>query len=416
MISMEEARAFVFGQIRVLDPVDVPVDQCVGCVAADDLYATEAVPGFANSSMDGFALRASDTGEGPVHLRVVDAILAGGSSRSRVGPGEAMRIMTGARVPEGADSVEMIEEVDLNPAGDVATIKRSIPSGTFVRHPGDDIKVGDQLLGRGDVLHATRVGVLASQGTFSVHVYPRPRVGVLSTGNEVTVAPGPLAVGAIRDVNRPLLLALIEDTGAIAVDLGVVRDDASEIRRVLAGAAERCDVVVTTGGVSVGDVDFVKVVIGELAGKSARSMQVAMRPGKPFAFGVVGERAVPIFGLPGNPVSTRVSFEIFVRPSIRRRAGHAYAERLGVDAVTDVAVPRTPDGRTHLVHVLAMVRDDGRVHVVSTTREGSHLLHAVASANAIAIVPDGDGVRAGENVRLIVLHPEEMTSASAPGR
>lgn len=413
MITIGEARQRVFGALVPLEPVLLPVELALGCVVAEAIIATEPVPGFANSSMDGFALRSEDTSDGSVRLRVVDSILAGGGSSLQLGAGQAMRIMTGAPLPSGADCVEMIEEVVLDTNDEWVTINRSVETGMFVRRPGDDIKVGDQLVAAGDVLHATRMGVLASQGRGEVRVYPRPRVGVISTGNELTSGSGPLSSGAIRDVNRPMLLALLSDAGATPVDLGTVRDDYDETKRQLWDAVEMCDAVISTGGVSVGDVDYVKAVITELASDSACSMQVAVRPGKPFAFGVVAPRGVPIFGLPGNPVSTRVSFELFVRPAVRRLAGHEFAERFGATAIVDCAMSRSPDGKVHMVHVTALIGDDGRLHVVGVTREGSHLLHAVAGANAIAAVPDGDGLNVGETVRVIVLYPEELTASIA---
>ena len=410
MISLDDARSYVFSLLGELAPIEMGVDQAHGCVAAADVVATEEIPGFANSSMDGFALCARDTADTPVRLRIVDSVLAGGVSHTRVAEGEATRIMTGAPLPEGADCVEMIEEVEVATDGSHVTVHRRLDAGNFVRHPGDDIKAGDRLIEAGDVLHATRLGVLASQGVTHVRVHPRPRVGVMSTGNELTIDAGPLRPGTIRDVNRPLLLALLRDAGVDSVDLGTVRDDYAATRAMIERAVQECDVVVSTGGVSAGDVDYVKAVIIELAGETGRSLQIAVRPGKPFAFGVVGDRRVPVFGLPGNPVSTRVGFELFVRPSLRRLGGHRFTERLSLDAVLDCDMARTPDGRVHMVHVSASLSDDGRVHVTGVTREGSHLLHAVSRATAIAAVPDGTGLATGDTVRLIVLHPEELTA------
>jgi molybdenum cofactor synthesis domain-containing protein len=410
VISLEEAQAHVLSLVDPLAPVAVPLDQALGCAVAVPIIASEPVPGFANSSMDGFALRSADTVDGPVRLRVVDRILAGRVSDLRVGPGDAMRIMTGAPLPAGADSVEMIEETEVEESGAVLALHRKVPQGAFVRHRGDDIEVGDALIAAGEVLTPTRIGVLASQGVAHVVAHPRPRVGVLSTGNELTDVPGELPPGAIRDVNRPMLLSLLEEAGVSAVDLGVVRDDLEATRQALMTAVQSCDAVITTGGVSVGDVDFVKAAVTELGGASARSMQVAVRPGKPFAFGVVGPDHVPVFGLPGNPVSTRVSFELFVRPSLRRRGGHRNVDRFRADAVLDVNLERHPDGRVHMVHVTVAVGDDGRLHVTGATREGSHLLHAVAGANAIATVPDGPTLAVGTTVEVRILRPEDLNS------
>ncbi len=413
MISIDEARRYVFSLLRDPEAETTPLDRALGCVAAAPIIATEPVPGFANSSMDGYALRASDTSSGTVQLRIVDSILAGRATTSPLGAGEAVRIMTGAPLPPGADSVEMLEEVLVDASSTLLSIHRRINEGNFVRRRGEDIGVGDELLRTGTQLHATRIGVLASQGIMEVLAYRRPRVGVVSTGNEVSDRAGPLESGSIRDVNRPLLLALVSECGAVPIDLGLVSDDLDETRRALASAAQTCDVVISSGGVSVGDVDFIKIVIGELGGANARSMQVAVRPGKPFAFGVVGPRRVPIFGLPGNPVSARVSFELFVRPSIRKLAGHSVFDRLTVPATLDCELPRIADGKIHMVHVTVALGVDGRVHVLRATREGSHLLHAIANANAIAAVPDGAGLNIGDTVRVIILHADDVLSASA---
>jgi len=412
VISIEEARSYIFSLVSPLAPQDLPTASALGCVAGSDVIAREPVPGFANSSMDGFAVRSDDTIGGGATLQIVDLVLAGGPSSSTLGPGEAMRIMTGAPIPDGADAVEMLEEVDVDDAAATVSVTRAVAHGAFVRRRGDDIAVGDRLVASGDVLHASRLGVLASQGLDIVRAVPRPRVGVLSTGNELSSEQGPLVPGAIRDVNRPLLMALLGDTGVTPVDLGVVRDDYRETLDLIAGAADSCDAVITTGGVSVGDVDYVKAVITELGGETARAMQIAVRPGKPFAFGALGTRRVPVFGLPGNPVSTRVSYELFVRPALRRLGGHARTERMVADAILDCEMPRRPDGRVHIVHVDVAISGDERVHVIRAMREGSHLLQAVAPANAMAIVPDGGGLSNGDVVRVIVLHPDDLSPSS----
>jgi len=213
-------------------------------------------------------------------------------------------------------------------------------------------------------------------------------------------------------VNRPLLLALVKESGWVPVDLGIVHDDYASIKQRLSDGVDDCDAVVSTGGVSVGDLDHVKTVIGELGGTSARSMQVAIKPGKPFAFAVAGVRRVPVFGLPGNPVSTRVSFELFVRPSLRLLAGHRVLERPIMNMVLDSALPRKKDGKIHLVHVVARVHDDGVVHAERAIRHGSHLLSAVAEANALAIVPEGDGLAAGDVVRAMILDADQLSAST----
>ena len=411
MIPLDEAKRFVLEGIVALPPRALPLEEALGCVVAEQIVAKESVPGFTNSSMDGFALRAHDTASGSVRLTITDAVMAGDVSSLRLGAGEAMRIMTGAPLPDGADSVCMIEEAVVE---DDATVRipRVIARGEHVRYPGDDIRAGQLLLTRGTELNAPNVAVLAGQGFTSAVVHARPRVGVLSTGNELSRSSGPLAPGQIRDTNRPLLLALLRQSGFTAVDLGVAEDTHEAITRHLAEGVAQCDAVISTGGVSVGDVDHVKHVIGELGGDHARWMQVAIRPGKPFAFGVVGAARTPVFGLPGNPVSTRVSFELFVRPALRTLAGHEHVERLSVHAMLDVVVPPARDGRLHLVHVSARMLDDGLVHVRSAARPGSHLLHAVADANAIALVPEGVRSDVGDTLRVIVLDAEALSATT----
>jgi molybdenum cofactor synthesis domain-containing protein len=412
VIALDEAKRFVLDALATPSPAMLALDDVLGCVAGDEVLARELVPGFSNSSMDGFALRSADTATGSATLRIVGAVYAGDANSAPVGSGEATRIMTGAPLPEGADCVCMKEEATLDSSGETVRIARTFSAGEFVRLPGEDVKIGQVIVVAGDELSPAKFGVLAGQGIASLWAYRRPRVGVLSTGNELARSLGPLGAGEIRDVNRPLLLALVKESGCVAVDLGIVRDDYASIKQRLSDGANDCDAVVSTGGVSVGDLDHVKTVIGELGGESARSMQVAIKPGKPFAFGVVGARRVPVFGLPGNPVSTRVSFELFVRPSLRLLAGHRVVERPTLLMVLDTALPRTKDGKVHLVHVVARVHDDGVVHVERAIRHGSHLLSAIADANALAIVPEGDGLAAGEVVRAMILSADQLSTTS----
>lgn len=412
MIGVDDAQRFVLSGLTSLAPTSLSLEDALGCVASEDVWAKEAVPGFANSSMDGFALRASDTSSGRATLRVAGALIAGDSPSARVEPGHAVRIMTGAPIPDGADCVCMIEQTVVDSTAGTVEITRRLEVGDNVRYPGEDVKVGQVLISRGDEFDAVRLGVLAGQGFASVVVVPRPRVAVVSTGNELTSSSGTLRHGEIRDTNRPTLLGLLRESGFNPIDLGSLRDDYDEIRATFARAVEECDALISTGGVSVGDVDHVKHVIAELGGESARSMQVAVRPGKPFAFGLAGSRRVPIFGLPGNPVSTRVSYELFVRPALRVLGGHRRISRPHVRAILDCEVPRSRDGKLHVIPARAYVHEDGRVHVESIVRPGSHLLSAVAGTNVFLMSPDGDGLRVDDEVAVIVLDLE--TSEGSP--
>ena len=409
MISYDEARRFVLRDIEPLAPRDLDLANARGCVAAEEVTAREPSPRFENSSMDGFALRAVDTLGGHRRLRVTGTILAGDIPYSPLGEGEAARIMTGAPVPAGADSVCLREATVLDPDGKTVVIEREVSVGEAVRRLGDDVQVGKVLVSPGDELGPALLGALASQGYSSVRAHARPLVGVLSTGNELSDSTGTLALGMIRDANRPSLLASLNASGFVAIDLGIVGDSSAEITEALERGAASCDAIISTGGVSVGDADFVKSVLLELCGERSRSMQVAMKPGKPFAFGVTKDAGVPIFGLAGNPVSTLVGFEAFVRPALRRLGGHRVIDRLTIQMVLECPLPREPDGRLHLAHAVARVHDDGVVYVERVERQASHLLHAVARANALIFVPDGEGAEIGDVVRGMVLDPDQLS-------
>lgn len=409
MISLETAQDFVLRDLVPLSVEEVALDVALGCASATDVVAREMVPGFRNSSMDGFALRALDTSTGSGRLRIVDTVLAGRPSSRTLSAGETMRIMTGAALPEGADTVCRIEDVTM--VGDDQVIfPRRLDAGECVRLPGDDVRVGQVLLAARAELTAPAVAVIAGQGYSTVLVHRRPVVGVLSTGDELSSAPT-LSAGQIRDTNRPLLLALLRATGVTPVDLGVAPDDREEIHRHLSEAVMRCDAVVCTGGVSVGDVDHVKGVIGDLAPGRSHSVQVAIKPAKPFAFGLVGAMSTPIFGLPGNPVSTRVSFELFVRPALRVLGGHRLVERPRVRAVLECALETPTDEKCHFVHVTAHVGDEGRVRVSEAARHNSHLLSAIVAANALAVLEPGGTYAAGDEVDVIILETASLARA-----
>jgi molybdenum cofactor synthesis domain-containing protein len=409
MISFDDARHLVLRDIEPLAPKDFELALARGCVAAEEVIAREPSPRFENSSMDGFALRAADTLGGSRRLRVTSAIFAGSAPSTPLGEGEAALIMTGAPVPAGADSVCLREATVLDDDGATVVIEREVRVGEAVRRVGDDVAVGQVLVSPGDELGPGLLGVLASQGYSRVRAHARPLVGVLSTGNELSDSTDTLSLGMIRDANRPSLLASLHASGFEAVDLGIVGDSSADITEALMRAATSCDAIISTGGVSVGDADFVKSVLLELCGEQARSMQVAMKPGKPFAFGITKDEGVPIFGLAGNPVSTLVGFEAFVRPALRRLGGHRVLDRLTIAMVLDCAIPRERDGRLHLAHAVARVHADGVVHVESVARQASHLLHAVAKANALVFVPDGEGADTGDVVRGMVLDTDQLS-------
>jgi molybdenum cofactor synthesis domain-containing protein len=403
VIPLDEARSIVLTACPPAPPVPSASRDALGCVLAAPVVATEAVPPFANTSVDGYAVRAADTATVPAVLRVVDELRAGQAPEREVGSGEAIRIMTGAPMPGGADAVVMVEDTERR-GDDGVEVRVAVEAGSSVRPAGDDVVPGDVVVPAGTVLRAAHLGVLASVGQYEVTVYPPLRVGVLSTGDELVTDDRPLRPGEIREANKDMLLALVEQAGAIPVDLGVVRDDEVALNVALEDAVADCDALISSGGVSMGDYDLVKVVLDKLG--AMQWMQVAIKPAKPFAFGLLGpdDHRVPVFGLPGNPVSSMVSFELLARPALRQMMGHTELFRPRVVAIADEALRRRPgDGKVHWLRVQARFGDDGRVHVRSTGAQGSHQLAASAQANGLASLADGPGVEAGGDVDVSLL-------------
>jgi len=394
---LEDAQAFVIGHCPPAEPVDVDFDQAHGLVLAADVVAAEQVPPFANSAVDGYAVRAIDVASAPVELPVVAEVAAGAATDRVLGAGEAIRIMTGAPIPEGADAVVMVEETERIGEGRVRIVT-GVPEGVAVRPAGDDVQPGDLLFTAGTVVTPAVLGVLASVNARRVSAFPRARVAVLSTGDELVEDGGPLAPGQIRESNRRMLAALLRETACVVVDYGTVADDEAALESVLRRAAGECDAIVTSGGVSMGDYDVVKAVLGRIADMTW--MQIAIKPAKPFAFGLL--EGTPIFGLPGNPVSSLVSFEMLARPALRRMMGHRRLARPSHVAISDDGIKRRPDGKVHLVRVTAAFENDGRCHVRSVGAQGSHQLAATALSNALAIVPDGDSVPEGAEVAVVM--------------
>ncbi len=398
MTPLEDAQSFVIGSCPPMSPVEVPFDQADGLVLAADVVATEQVPPFDNSAVDGYAVLAADTERVPIDLPVVAEVAAGAFTDRVLRRGEAIRIMTGAPLPDGCDAVVMVEETE-RLADDRVRVHAGVEAGAAVRRAGDDVQPGDLLFPAGTFVTPAILGVLASINARTVSAYRRARVAVLSTGDELVEDGRPLRPGQIRESNRRMLAGLLRESGCDVVDMGVVRDDEAALELVLRQAAARCDAIVTSGGVSMGDYDVVKAVLGRIADMTW--LQIAIKPAKPFAFGTID--GIPIFGLPGNPVSSIVSFEMLARPALRRMMGHRKLARQSHVAVTDTDLTRRPDGKVHLMRVLAGFEDDGRCHVRSARAQGSHQLAATALANAIAIVPDGDGLPAGSDVAVVMM-------------
>ncbi len=404
VIDIADARALVLQHCGVLPPVSMPFRAAIGTVLAAEVVAGEDVPPFANSAVDGYAVRAESVQAAPVELPVVAEVAAGAFTDHVLQPGEAIRIMTGAPVPDGTDAVVMVEDTERLDGGTRVRVLKPVDAGSAVRAAGDDVRTGTALYPAGTLITPAVAAVLASVNAAVVSVVPRVRVAVLSTGDELVDDGGPLAPGQIRESNRTMLHGLVHDAGCEAVDLGIVRDDEAVLETVLREAARTCDAIVTSGGVSMGDYDVVKAVLSRIA--EMHWMQIAIKPAKPFAFGLLDDgagRRVPVFGLPGNPVSSLVSFELLARPALRQMAGMPQPARPWVSAVADHGLGRRPDGKVHYQRVVAAFGDDGRVHVQSVGAQGSHQLAATSMANAIAELPDGDGVAAGGTVRTMLL-------------
>jgi molybdenum cofactor synthesis domain-containing protein len=401
VIPLDEARGVVLAGCFRLPAERVPVDEALGLITSEAVVSAQAVPPFANTAMDGFAVRAADTAETPATLTVVGTVAAGSRDLVPVGQGEAVRIMTGAPIPPGADAVVMVERTQMTEDGGTVVVLQAASAGDHVRAPGEDVAVGQEVFPAGTELSPGHLGVLASIGVFDVSVFRRPRVGVLSTGDELVDDDRPLQPGQIRDSNRHTLLALVAQAGCTPVDLGVAPDDEAAITDAIERGLSQADALLTSGGVSVGDFDYVKVVLDKLSGGSMRWMQVAVKPAKPLAFGTVGGK--PVFGLPGNPVSSMVSFELFARPGLRTLMGHPTPLRPAVRAVADEPLTRRPDGKVHFVRVRAVMGDDGRYHVRSSGGQASNLLRSMALANGLAVLPDGKGVAAAGEVDLLTL-------------
>nr|XP_061840612.1 molybdopterin molybdenumtransferase-like [Nerophis lumbriciformis] len=403
MIPLHEAQEYVLSGCAPLAPVTTPSANALGLVTAEPITCNELIPPFDNTAVDGYALMARDTAGAPVELKVVGSIAAGEAPSTPITPGTAIRIMTGAPLPEGADAIVMVEETTTSDDGSVVTVGTSVAAGAAVRGAGEDMRPGQQVFDSGTLLQPGHLGVLATLGIESIATHRRPVVGVISTGDELVEGPQTLQPGQIRDSNRRTLLSMVSQTGCEAVDLGLIRDDEAAVEAALRAGAERCDAIITSGGVSMGDFDYVKLVLSRIA--EMRWMQIAIKPAKPMAFGTLGD--TPIFGLPGNPVSSMVSFELLARPGLRTMMGigAGSVHRPRVLAIAEGSLPRRPDGKTHFARVnLRWV--DGKPQIQSAGGQGSHQLSAMAGADALAILPDGDGMSTGDTAQVLILNAD----------
>ncbi|HET9918651.1 MAG TPA: gephyrin-like molybdotransferase Glp [Ktedonobacteraceae bacterium] len=406
MISVEEALERILAHITPLNVVSVPLEQSMGLVLAQDIVAQEDMPPFANSAMDGFALLSKDSRprEGqPPRLRVTGSVAAGYVADSAVADGTAMRIMTGAPVPPGADTVIQVELTrSESQDSEWVEILQEVAPGNNIRPAGEDIRRGQNVLSRGSEIGPWEIGVLATLGWASVPVVRRPRVAILGTGDEVIDVGEPLLPGKIRNSNSYLLEAAVRRAGAEPQRLGVARDTVESLREKFT-AAVQSDLIITSGGVSVGDFDLVKDIMREQG--DINFWRINMRPGKPVAFGQIS--GVPLLGLPGNPVSAAVTFELFGRPVIRKLLGHTrllhpQVEVVVEDGVEDVAM------RRHYVRARVEWRN-GRFVAHTTGNQGSNITTSLLNANALVIVAEGGvKVNPGDTAQAIMLDWPEV--------
>ncbi len=418
MISVDEALAEILSHVRPLDAERVQVLDALGRVLAEEIVSDIDIPPFDNSAMDGYAVRAADIAgaapESPVRLRVAGSVAAGYVAEQRVEPGTAIRIMTGAPLPAGADAVVPFEDTgDMDrpkqvrleePAAEI-DVRRAVRARDHTRPAGEDIRRGEMAMGAGRVIRPQEIGVLASLGRETVLVHRRPRVAILATGDELLEIHEPLAPGKIRNSNEYTNAALVMRTGGVPVRLGIARDTRTDLTaKIRQGLQQGADLFLTSGGVSVGDYDVVKDVLGSEG--EMQFWQVNMKPGKPLAFGLL-PGGVPLIGLPGNPVSAMVSFEQFARPAILKMLGHRDLAKPTVRAILDQPVSNS--GRRGVIRVVVTRQADG-YHARTTGEQGSGVLTSMAKANGLAVVPEGiEHVDAGSELAVQMLDwPEGM--------
>ncbi|MEW2076928.1 gephyrin-like molybdotransferase Glp [Streptomyces sp. NPDC013433] len=424
--SVDEHLDDILATVRPLEPIELNLLDAQGCVLVEDVTVPVSLPPFDNSSMDGYAVRVADVAGAseryPAALDVVGDVAAGAAGLLHVGPGQAARIMTGAPLPPGAETVVPVEWTDgglgegpvtgmrarsLAPEGATGQVNVYRPAGAraHVRAEGSDVRAGDRALAAGTVLGPPQISLLAAIGRGTVRVRPRPRVVVLSTGSELVQPDEELRPGQIYDSNSFALTAAARDAGAIAYRVGAVADDAATLRDTIEDQLVRADLVVTTGGVSVGAYDVVKEALSYTAdedepGSGVEFRKLAMQPGKPQGFGSIGPDHTPLLALPGNPVSSYVSFELFVRPAIRTLMGLTDVHRPRVRAkLTADRALTSPGGRRQFLRGRYA---DGTVTPVGGA--GSHLVAALAQADALIVVPeDAESVAPGTEVEVVLL-------------
>ena len=401
-LPVEEYLERVLARIEPMQPFDHPLMDAIGLPVADDVHAEVSLPGFDNSGMDGYAVAFRDvadaTADRPVHLPVVGEIAAGQTTIFSLTPGTAVRIMTGAPVPAGSTAVVPFEWTE--ESGREVLVRQAPEEGQHIRFAGEEVQKGDLLMQRGEVIGTRQVGLLAALGLGRVPTSPRPRVVVMSTGAELVEPGRPLGRDSIYDANSYLLAAAVRAHGGIAYRVPASSDEPDAFTEALSDQLVRADLVVTSGGVSKGTHDVVKEVLSKLG--TVEFLEVAMQPGKPQGFGVVGEDATPIFTLPGNPVSAYVSFEMFVVPALHKLTGREPAGRRLTTATVTESV-RSMRGRQQLLRARVELGAGG-VRATPVGGAGSHLIAGLAQADALIVLAEGvTRVEQGEQVPVLLL-------------
>jgi len=403
VLSVDEHLARALAAVEVLPARSVPLAQALDRVLAQDVVSDGPLPRFTNSSMDGYAVRVADVAtaseQHPVRLAVSADLPAGPGVPFRLAEGTVARIMTGAPAPEGTEAVVPVEWTDAGVTE--VEIRRPASAGQYVRGPGEDVQAGEVVLRRGVRLSPRQVALLAAVGHAEVLVHPQPRVVVLSTGSELVPPGQPLGFGEIYDSNGYGLAAAAAELGASVRRAGPVSDDEDDVLAALHEAVDGADLVISSGGVSAGAYDPVPAVLSRLG--TVRFDKVAMQPGMPQGFGTLGDAGTPIFTLPGNPVSAMVSFEIFVRPALRKLSGESSLHRHAVHARAGVGWT-SPGGKRQFVRALLERASDGAWEVVPVGGQGSHLVADLAEATCLAVVPEAvTEVQPGDELRCLLL-------------
>ena len=401
MILVKEAQNIILEKLQPLEPENIPLLNTLGAVLQEDICAQRDNPPADNSAMDGYALRFNDISSldqnNPLSLKVVEDIPAGQKPTKSINPGEASRIMTGAVVPGGADTVVMVEETEKK-NGSVSILKPQ-KKGSHVRKQGEDFKKGDILLSKGDLVTSSNIAIIATAGYAKLSVNRKPVVAILSTGDELVDVDAKAEDHQIINSNTYLLASQVLESGAKPMLLGIVRDRKDDIKEKLKSADE-ADIIITSGGVSVGDYDFVKDAIQDL-GSDIVFWKIAMKPGKPLTFSMLSKR--PLFGLPGNPVSSFVSFEQFVRPAILKMSGHTDLFRKTICATLTKDIKKKNDGRRHFLRS-TLTYINGSYSVSALSGQGSNMLASLASANSLLIIPESETeLKSGQQVEVQVL-------------